>query len=447
MTRAAAACRLPGAVIRSLAVLLLALSACSLRDARRPNLLLIIVDDLRWDAMSCAGNTVLLTPGFDRLAREGVRFADAFVTTSLCCPSRASIFTGLEATQHGVRDIFTALADSVSIFPDQLRASGYETAHIGKWHLNRYAQRDPAFERWVSFVTWVPYRNPELIVEDSLLKFEGHLTEILTNLTVHFLEQPRERPFFLVLSHLAPHMPYDPQEKFEHRFDEVPIELAANVGSPDADKPAWLACRQAQADWTDLRRDYYEMVAGVDESVSRVLSALEASGELDDTLVVLLADNGYHLGEHGLGDKRTAYEESIRIPLLVRYPRWFEPGQVVRDNIALNLDVAATLLRAAGLPADGIDLRQLADETVRREQFVYRYWSSPSQDSVARCTPDLLALRTHQYKWIQTSQDAEQFEELYDLRSDPLEMDNLASGDRRPQQLIERLRAQLAASR
>jgi N-acetylglucosamine-6-sulfatase len=408
---------------------------------------LILVDDLRWDSMSCAGNEVLQTPGFDRLAHEGTRFSDAFVTTSLCCPSRASIFSGLEPTEHGVRDIFTALADSVSIFPDRLRAAGYETAHIGKWHLNRYAQRDPAFERWVSFVTWVRYRDPELVVENSLMKFEGHLTDILTDQALQFLQQRRDRPFFLVLSHLAPHMPFEPQDKFAGRFDDAPVTLPANVGTPDAQKPAWLACRQARADWTDLRRDYYEMVAGVDESVAKVLAALDANGQLDDTLILLIGDNGYHLGEHGLGDKRTAYEESIRVPLLVRYPRWFEPGSVVSQNFALNLDVAATMLRAAGLAAEGLDLRQLADGSARREEFVYRYWSSPSEDAVARCTPNLRALRTLEHKWIETERDGEHFEELYDLRNDPLELENLAASGRPPQALIEALRLRLAAAR
>lgn len=411
------------------ALLVVALLGCAGETPHPRNLVLILVDDLRWDAMSSAGNRVIDTPGFDRLAREGTRFAEAFVTTSLCCPSRASIFSGLRPEIHGVHDIFAELADSVAIFPDRLRDAGYETAHIGKWHLNRYAQRDPAFERWVSFVSWVPYRDPELNVEDSLLRFEGHLTDVLTNLAVHFVEQPHERPFFLVLSHLAPHAPYDPQERFAGRFDQSMVPLAGNVGAGGEGKAPWLDCRQASADWSETHRDYYEMVAGVDESVTRLLDALEAQGILDDTLIVLMSDNGYHLGEHGLGDKRSAYEESIRIPLLARYPRWFGAGQVVGDRIALNLDVAPTFLEGAGLPFEGTSLRALADGTAERDRFVYRYWQSPSEDAVARCTPQLRALRTLDWKLIESEMaDGSAFEELYDLRADPLELQNLSPG-------------------
>jgi N-acetylglucosamine-6-sulfatase len=425
-------------------LVLAGLGACGPAAPKRPNLLLILVDDLRWDAMSCAGNTALNTPGFDRLAREGVRFSQAFVTTSLCCPSRASIFSGLDPEAHGVQDISAELADSVAIFPDRLRSAGYETAHIGKWHLNRYANRDPAFERWVSFVTWVPYQNPELVVENSLMKFEGHLTDVLTDLAVHFVQQEHERPFFLVLSHMAPHMPFNPQERFVGSFDQTPIALAGNVGPPDESKPPWLQCRQASADWSELARKYYEMVAGVDESVSKVLAALEQQGVLDDTLIILMSDNGLHLGEHGLGDKRSAYEESIRIPLLVRYPPWFSAGQVVDGSIALNTDIAASFLEAAGLESPGVNLRALADGRASRDYFRYRYWQSPSDDPVAHCTPSLRALRTRRWKLIE-SVDGEgaPFEEVYDLSTDPLELSNLSGSAQLGASTADSLRALL----
>ena len=415
--------------------------------AQPPNLLLILVDDLRADALGHAGHPFFKSPHIDRLAAEGARFADAFVITSLCSPSRATLLTGLYTHEHAVWGIWQRLDPNLPTVPRALRAAGYETAWVGKWHLDATDAPNSDFDHWVSFLGQGSYADPMLNVDGESIRYDGHMTDALTEAALAYLQRPRERPFFLGISHLAAHAPYLAQHRFHGDFDDKTIRAPESAREDRALKPAYLECRRTKPEEL-LRavRGYFELLSGVDESVGKILAALEQSGELDDTLIVFTSDNGYFLGEHGLSDKRAAYEESIRIPLIVRYPAWFAKSTVVRDNLALNLDVGRTLLDAAGLPPlanmRGHSLRDLAQGSARRDRFYYVYYQENSPDNPrANCTPSLVALRTLTEKLI-VHPLAEEPIEIYDLSEDPHEMRNLVLESPRREALLEALTAE-----
>jgi N-acetylglucosamine-6-sulfatase len=414
--------------------------------AARPNLLVILVDDLRADALGYAGHPFFQSPNIDRLAREGARFDDAFVITSLCSPSRATLLTGLYTHEHGVRSIWHRLDPERPTVPKLLQNAGYATAWIGKWHLGGDDAPPLGFDRWVSFVAQGSYAHPTLNVDGERSEHRGHMTDILTEYALDFLSEAREAPFYLTLSHLAAHTPYLPQLHLKGRFD------GQNVGEPrsgDEDrgqKPGFLECRRVDRIEDRTARGYFELLAGVDESVGKVLDLLEAQGVLDDTLVLFTSDNGYLFGEHMLSDKRVAYEESMRVPLLIRYPRWFEAGTRAASTLALNLDIPRSLLEASAVPAPvdmrGISLRAQAAGERRREEFLYVYYREINlKNPRAECTPDIAALRTLEEKLI-VYPHTEEPVELYDLRADSGEHVNLASttqGRERVEKLSRRL--------
>lgn len=411
------------------------LGACSTVDpaeeappATRPNLLLFIVDDMRFDAAGFAGHPVFQSPQMDRLAAEGAVFDDAFVITSLCSPSRATMLTGRYTHEHGVTDIWTDLDPGETTFAGLLRDSGYETAWIGKWHLDRAGAPHPDFDHWISFPVHGRYLDPLLNVDGQVEVAQGHMTDVITDRALAFLELPRDRPFFLAVSHPAVHQPWIPQARFDGLYAGAGIELPATWDDGNPGKPSYLGCRataETDEQMRDLVRDYLDLLAGVDESLGLLLDGLQAQGILDDTMVMLIGDNGYLLGEHGMLDKRTAYEPSMRIPLVVRYPRWFGAGTRVADNLALNLDVPVTLLDAAGVPVPttmrGSSLRALAEGSVVRDEFLYQYFRDPQSE----ITPEIRALRTLDLKYIRHP-DSFEPEELYDLRNDQDETLNLA---------------------
>ena len=394
----------------------------------RPNIVFFIVDDLRHDTLGATGHPFFRSPQIDRLAEEGARFDEMFVISSLCSPSRATMMTGLYTHEHGVRNIWTELSPSEPTIAGMLRGAGYETAWIGKWHLNAAGDPHPDFDHWVSFPAHGHYVDPFLNVDGRVITTDGHMTDILTRRALQFMRLPRDRPFFLALSHPAVHQPYVPQARFDGLYAGAPVELPVTWDDGNLHKPSYLGCRAIEETDEQLRsliRDYFDLLAGVDESLGMVLTQLEQLEILDDTVVILVGDNGYLLGEHGALDKRTAYEPSMRVPLLVRYPRWFDPGQRVSDAMALNLDLPVTILEAAGVEIPesmrGHSLRALADGEVARDDFVYHFYRDPESS----LTPDIRALRTHDLKYI-THPGSFEPEELYDLRADPDEAVNLA---------------------
>jgi arylsulfatase A-like enzyme len=420
-----------------------------------PNVLVILTDDMRWDALGVVqreeGARALFpwfrTPHLDQLAGEGVRFANAFVTTSLCSPSRASLVSGRYAHRHGVLNNFTDYPQAVPGYPRRLQEAGYETAYIGKWHMGEDDDATrPGFDFWMSHRGQGNYHDTEFNVNGERRVIPGYYTTVVTDAALEWLKRPHEKPWLLVMGHKAPHGgPIVPEAKWEHAFDAEPVVKPRNVENYRAadGKPAWL--EQSYPTWHGLGgplygqqeygkfvRAYLACIASVDESVGRIVEQLRKSGRLDDTVVIFTSDNGFALGEHGRVDKRTAYEESIRVPLLVRYPPAAPAGRVVREMV-LSLDLAPTILdlcNAAPLPdTDGRSWRPLlAGDTANwRTSFLYQY----NYERAFPFTPNVRAVRTADWKYIRYPHgdggEDRHAAELYDLRDDPLETRNLAA--------------------
>lgn len=437
----------PGLRIPVLLVLCALACGCGQEPASTgPNIILILTDDHRHDAMGCAGDVRLETPRMDRLAAEGLRFTNAFVTTSLCSPSRASILTGTYAHIHGViANEYRDPDPSLPMFPELLQEAGYETAFIGKWHMLRDARARPGFDHWVSFVGQGEYRRNTLNVDGRWELSTAYLTDELTDRALAFIERERKSPFFLYLSHKAAHAPFEPDHRHRDRYAGVRFEGGDNPEDRLDLKPDWGG-RRTGWDPTAELADYHRCLLAVDEGLGRILDALAAQGILDDTVIVYAGDNGYLFGEHGgLLDKRTAYEPSLRIPLLVRYPRLAGPG-TTNENLALNIDLAPTLLALAGVPAPGTtqgrNLFAPAEDGGGREAFLYEYFAGEG------AIPTILAARTADLKYVTYPLAADLPAELYDLGRDPGELHNrIDDPDYRDrlgamQQLLERLKTE-----
>jgi N-acetylglucosamine-6-sulfatase len=444
---------LAGLVLGSAAV------APRLVAAPRPNVVVILTDDMRWDAMSCAGHPFFRTPNLDRLAAEGARFANAFVTTSLCSPSRASFLSGRYARAHGVLNNFTEYPVDLPSYPRRLKEVGYETAYIGKWHMGETNDLPrPGFDHWMSHRGQGNYFDNEFNADGVRRTVAGYYTTVITDSAVAWLRLPHPRPFLLILGHKAPHGgPIQPEPRFEHALDEVPISRPPNADAWNApDKPAWL--RESYPTWHGLGgplygqreydrfvRAYLATLLSVDESVGRVYAALRETGQLDRTVIVFTSDNGFVLGEHGRVDKRTMYEPSIRVPLLVRYPPLAHPGNVI-TNLVLSLDLAPSLLdlcQAKPLPAiQGRSWRRLLQgrPTAWRSSLLYEY----NYEQEFPYTPNVRGVRTAEWKFIRYPRgdgSPDPFPpELYDLRVDHYEQHNLANDPRfaRERQRLER---------
>ncbi len=425
----------------------------------RPHIVVILTDDQRWDAMSCAGNTLLRTPNIDRLAAEGARFVNAFVTTSLCSPSRASLLSGLYARRHGVQNNFTEYPNDLPSYPRRLKESGYETAYIGKWHMGEdNDEQRPGFDHWFSHRGQGNYFDNEFNVDGVRRKIPGYYTTVVTDQAVAWLGRRHPKPFLLILGQKAPHGgPIQPEPRFERALDATPIPRPPNADDYAAPgKPSWL--KESYPTWHGLGgplyglkqydafvRAYLATLLSVDESVGRIYEALQASGELDRTVIVFTSDNGFVLGEHGRVDKRTMYEDSIRVPLLVRYPPLARPGTLI-SNLVLNLDLApslAEIARARPLPGvTGKSWKPLLEgrRAKWRESFLYEY----NFERQFPYTPNVRGVRTAEWKWIRYPHgdgSPDRFEpELYHLTEDPLEQHNLADNPRfaRQRQRLER---------
>jgi N-acetylglucosamine-6-sulfatase len=412
-------------------------------DLKPRDIVFILSDDHRYDFMSFMGRPAFLrTPNLDRLAAEGAHCANAFVNTSLCSPSRASILTGLYTHRHGVVDNNTDIPAGTVFFPARLREAGYQTAFFGKWHMGHDTDEPrPGFDKWVSFRGQGEYRDPMLNVDGGRRRFSGYVTDILTDLALEWLEKKRDpgRPCFLMLSHKAVHAMFEPADRHAGRYENAAVEYPASMADTEENlrgKPAWVRAQRnswhgvdylyhGQIGFDAFYRRYCETLLGLDESVGRVLDGLRHTGRLDDTLVLYMGDNGFCLGEHGLIDKRHMYEESIRVPMLVRCPPLVRPETVVRELVQ-NTDVAPTLLEAAGVtPPESMDGRSflplLRGEAVPWRDAVYYeyYWERNFPQ-----TPTVHGVRTDRAKYIHYH-GIWDTDELYDLALDPSEMQNL----------------------
>ena len=397
----------------------------------RPNFVFILTDDQRFDAMSCAGHPFLKTPNIDRIAKEGAFFRNAFVSISLCSPSRACFLTGRYAHSHGIKDNKTQLPDDTITWPRILQKAGYDTAFIGKWHMDGQEGPRPGFNRWVSFKGQGSYDDPVINVDGVTSKHTGYMTDILTDYAVDWLNKPREKPFCLYLCHKAVHGPFKPAKRHANLFADIKPTWPESAQEDLTGRPEWFVKRQqmrrgkqSDEDFARFVRNYYATVVGIDESVGCVLSALDRLGVGDNTVVVFCSDNGFFIGEHGMLDKRAAYEESIRIPFVMRYPKLIKPGTVL-ESMVLNIDVCPTMLDIAGLrPPKGVHGRSfkplLAGRSKgRREDWLYEYF----QEEPFAC-PTIRAVRTDRWKYVEYPESNDPAE-LWDLVNDPHEMRNL----------------------
>lgn len=468
--------------------------------AQRPNILFIMADDHAERAISAYGGDLMETPNIDRIAQGGVRFANSFVTNSICAPSRAVLLTGKYSHLNGLRDNRDTFDGSQVTFPKLLQTAGYETAIIGKWHL----KSDPTgFDEWKILVDQGHYYNPLFIDNGTEIQPEGYVTDLITEFALEYLENRDEsKPFALLYQHKAPHRNWMPHSR---HFADTSVKLPLPetfwddyAGRPAAagqdmrvadmwfsldlklqgqhygtetgtggndefdptdgwaddygrmteeQKAAWDAhyneigeafreqppTSRALAEWKYQRymQDYLGSVAAIDEGVGALLDYLEENDLADNTIVVYTSDQGFYLGEHGWYDKRFMYEESLRTPLVIRYPEEIAPARV-NDDLVLNLDMTPTLLDLAGveIPADmqGRSLRPLMAETPTtewRDAIYYRYYEFPHGWHKVR---PHYGVRTDRYKLIHFEGDMDVWE-LFDLQSDPNELDNLYGQD------------------
>jgi N-acetylglucosamine-6-sulfatase len=408
------------------------------------NVVFILSDDHRYDAMSFMGHPIVKTPNMDRMAAAGVHLRNAFVTTSLCSPSRATILTGRYAHQHRIVDNNSATPEGTIVFPEYLQQAGYQTAFIGKWHMgNDQGGPQPGFDHWVSFRGQGSYLpTPEgLNVDGKKVPQKGYITTELTNYALDWLKaRDRSKPFFLYLSHKGVHADFVPEDKYKGTLASPRLKPPASQQYSEAEeakRPRWVRDQRnswhgvdypynSHLDITEYFERYAETLRSVDDSIGQVLDYLQSEHLLDSTLVIYMGDNGFAFGEHGIIDKRTAYEESMRVPMLMQCPALFGGGRVVTQVVA-NLDIAPTVLDAAGLvpPAAmvGASMLPLAEEkTVPwRSELLYEYYWERNFPQ----TPTTFALRGDQYKFIRYYGRWD-IDELYDLEADPMEMHNLA---------------------
>ena len=442
------------------------------------NIIFILADDHRYDAMGFMNKIKgLETPGMDRMAKEGAHIKNAFVSTALCSPSRASILTGQYAHTHTVVDNEAALPNNLVFFPSYMQQKGYQTAFLGKWHMgNTDDQPQPGFDYWLSFHGQGVYSNPTFNINGKRIKQpEGsYITDLLTDYAIQWMDQRnKNKPFFLYLSHKGVHAEFYPAKRHENKYAGIPVVCPPSmyltatdssktygiVTSPQTkvnykDIPKWV--RNQRYSWhgvdymyhgfiqfDDFYRRYLETLQSVDESVQKVLEWVTAQGLQNNTMVVYMGDNGFSFGEHGLIDKRHAYEESMRVPLLVWAPGMVKPKSVV-EQVVMNVDLAPTFLEIVGISKPSqmqgysfADLLNQKNTPWQRDKVFYEYY----WEAAFPQTPTMFAVRNDRYKYIYYN-GIWDINELYDLQEDPYEMNNLIR-DSNYQKTAQELRTEL----
>ena len=440
----------------------------------RPNVLFVLCDDLRWDSLSCAGHPHLKTPHIDQLTREGTFFANTFCTTSLCSPSRASILSGLYAHTHGVTNNFTEFPTEMASFPRTLQTAGYETAYIGKWHMGENNdERRPGFDYFVTHKGQGKYFDTEFNLNGVRREVvPGYYTTVVTDMAVDWLKQPRTKPWLMMLGHKAPHSFYFAEEKYQHTFDSVDIKYPQSAFHLRT-QPLWIKERlptwhgiygplfewrktfpddrpEAVRDFANMIRAYWGTILSVDDSMGRLVTLLQESGQLNNTVVVFMGDNGLLNGEHGMVDKRTMHEPSIRIPLVIRHPALTAIDKPKRiAGMVLTEDMAPSILDLCGVELpfqmhgrSWKRLVQSGDPSWRRS-FLYHY----NYEKQFPYTPNIRGVRTDDWKYARyphgDGKPDRHLAELYDLKNDPEELQNLIADPKYAAKLRE-LQAELA---
>ena len=433
---------------------------------RRPNIVFVMADDHAAHAIGAYGSRVNTTPGIDRLAAEGMRFDACFCTNSICSPSRATILTGTYNHVNGVTTLDTHFDGRLPTFPKMLQAAGYQTAIVGKWHLGHGGIHDPTgFDRWSVLPDQGEYHDPTFLEAGGReIVRPGYATDLITDLALDWIDRrDPDRPFLALVHHKAPHRSWEPAARHaslyaDEAIPEPPTLRDDHVGRSTAAVEARMRLWDLTAEdlkelvppgltddeelaWRYQRymQDYLRCVAALDENVARLLEGLEQRGIGDDTVVVYTSDQGFFLGDHGWFDKRFMYEESLRMPFVVRYPPLITPDSS-SDAIVLNLDVAQTLLELAGVeptaPMQGRSLVPLLrGETPAdwRTSMYYRYWMHLDGSHGVWAHR---GVRTRRHKLVHyygegldqpgAGDDPRPEEwELFDLESDPFELHSL----------------------
>jgi arylsulfatase A-like enzyme len=461
---------------------------------KQPNIVFIMSDDHAAHAMSCYGSRINSTPNLDRIANEGMRFDNCFCTNSICTPSRAAILTGTYNHVNEVTTLATMMDNRLNTFPKMMQDRGYQTAMCGKWHLGQGPEHWPTgFDYWTVLPGQGLYHDPVMVEMEKEQVFPGYVTDIITDKALGWLDgRDKDKPFLLLLHHKAPHRAWEPDEKhatmyedeeipYPETFDdtyenrsaaaaaaEMRIERDFHSGDlkltpPDGSRmnekipvpesvegyelvdsegnTHTFASQEELKKWKYQRyiKDYLRCIASVDDNVGRVLDYLDEEGLADDTIVVYTSDQGFFLGDHGWYDKRFMYEESLRMPFVLRYPRGVKAGSENKD-IVLNVDFAQTFLDYVGIDADasmqGESFKPLLEGATPsdwRTSMYYRYWMHKAHHNVYAH----YGIRTLKYKLIYFYNDAlgakgaidESYEpewELFDLEKDPYEMNNVA---------------------
>ena len=425
---------------------------------RKPNFIFVIADDQRWDAMGVvqkehgdkARYPWFETPNMDRLAAEGVRFRNAFITHSICSPGRAGFLTGQYTHKNGIMDNNTPFPVNSITHATLLRDAGYQTAYFGKWHMGPQKGQRPGFLHSASFVGQGQYMNCPMEINGTLTPTKGWVDDVSTEMAIQWLKQNAEKPFSLVLGFKSPHNKRGGEslpERLRTLYAGKKTQKTPNCAIPAIyHKPfAHPETRQGRGlvDNT-IHLDYLRHIKGIDENLGRLLDALAELKLTDDTVIVYTSDNGYFLGERGLGDKRALYEEGIRIPFIARYPKLFPKGKVV-DQLVINQDLAPTWLDLAGLPAhpqmDGRSFKELAlGQTPKdwRTSFLCYYRKELGD------TPTCRGIRTENAKLIVYPNHPE-WNEAYDLKADPYELQRLPANSPLVNELTNELQKHIKA--
>lgn len=437
------------------------------KPVQKPNIIFILADDHRYDAMGFTGAFPgLETPNMDRMAKEGIYFKNAVVTTALCSPSRASILSGQYAHRHRVVDNQAPVPESLRFFPEYLQRAGYQTAFLGKWHMGEESDKPrKGFNYWASFKGQGEYYNPVLNINGKQVPYTDstYTTDLLTDLSINWLKQRKsDQPFFLYLSHKGVHAMFQPAKRHRDKYRDLsfqpPPSMFLTAGDQDSygdlktiaardieskgwkvnkrDIPSWVWNQRyswhgvdylyhGELSFISFYRQYLETLLAVDDSIGKVLAYLESAGLLNNTIVFYMGDNGFSFGEHGLIDKRHAYEESMRVPLLVYAPPLAKvKGEV--NELVRNIDIAPTILQMAGVAVPAqmqgrsfiSSFRGIKGKSPNMAFYEY-YWEYAFPQ-----TPTIFAARTDRYKYIY-NHGVWDINELYDLQVDPYEMNNL----------------------
>jgi arylsulfatase A-like enzyme len=428
---------------------------------RRPNIVFVLTDDHASNAIGCYGSVVNATPGIDAIAAAGMRFDRALVENALCTPSRAAFLTGTYSHTSEVTTLTTHLANDRETFITALKAAGYRTAIFGKWHLGHGPDHDPVgFDHWEVLPDQGEYVDPEFHTQDGLVRYEGYVTDIITEHALAWMEAQGDEPYCVLVWHKAPHRPWEPHPRHAHLFtDPIPLPATFHDDYEGRGTPAHHATMRIADDLNDIdlkqdppselgyaeralwkyqryMQDYLRCVAAVDESVQALTGFLQESGRYHDTVTIYASDQGFYLGEHGWFDKRFMYEESLRMPLVLSYPARVAPGRTT-DAMVSNVDIAQTLLDFAGVEAPGgmqghslVDLMTADAPVPVREAHYYRFYE---HDDRSHHVWAHYGVRTERYKLIYFYADGMGLPntrdttyppewELFDLEKDPYEL-------------------------